>query len=519
MGILCVDAGTTMVKAVLFDDEGRELRVARQATRVQRPAPGFSEQDMYSVWDAVVYTVRSVVHGTREPVRMLAFTGQGDGCWLVGADGRPTGPAILWNDGRAADVIDRWEREGVLDDAFRINGNYGFAGTSGAIMRWLWENDRDRLDASHKALYCDGWLFLKLTGEYAAEESDAASPFLDIRKRAYSPRILDLLDMPWAERLLPTVRGGGERVAGLHALAAAELRLPAGLPVVMAPFDIPATAIGIGAVAPGHACTILGTTLCTSTPLATADTSGRPAGMTLPSGVADGYLRSLAAMAGIETISWGMDLIGLHNPNWISDLAQEAPPGSDGLFFHPYLSPAGERAPFRRSDARGSISGLTFEHTKAHIARAMLEGLSYIVRECLTVAGARATELRLTGGGANSTFWCRLLADVTGVPTLRSADSEIGAKGAFITALVETGEETSAQRAVERCVTVRDVFEPDPARAALYDELYGDFLAIREGVMGEWGRLAASRARNRTAEPVPAPGPEQIVPSWEESHP
>jgi erythritol kinase len=511
MAILCVDAGTTMVKAVMFDDEGRELQVARQATQVRRPSPGFSEQDMYGVWDAVVYTVRSVVHGCREPVRMLAFTGQGDGCWLVGPDGRPTGPAILWNDGRAADIIDRWEAGGVLDDAFRINGNYGFAGTSGAILTWLRANDRERLDASHKALYCGGWLFLRLTGEYAVEESDAASPFLDIRGRTYAPEILDLLGMPWAERLLPGVRGDGDRIGELQAQAAAELRLPAGLPVVMAPFDIPATALGIGAVTPGQTCTILGTTLSTGTPVAAVDTSGTPAGMTLPSGAPGGYQRSLAAMAGVEAIGWGMKLIGLDKPNWISDLAQTTDPGAGGIFFHPYLSPAGERAPFRDTRARGSMSGLSFEHTRSHIARAMLEGMSYVVRECLEFSGTRATELRITGGGANSDFWCRLLADITGVPTMRSADSEIGAKGAFVSALVASGAVPSVRAAVERHVVPRDVFEPDARRSALYDDLYGDFLAIRDGVMNNWDRLAVSRARYQAADPVPLEDPGPVV--------
>ncbi len=497
MAILCVDAGTTMVKAVVFDEQGRELRVARQATHIQRRSPGFSEQDMYSVWDAVVYTVRSVVHGVGEPVRMLAFTGQGDGCWLVGRDGRPTGPAILWNDGRAADIVDRWAAEGVLDTAFRINGNYGFAGTSGAIMKWLWDNDRELLEASDKALYCDGWLFLKLTGEFAVEESDAAAPFLVIRRRVYSPEILDLLDMPWAEGLLPEVRGDGQRVGELAEPAATELRLPVGLPVVMAPFDIPATAIGIGAVSPGQACTILGTTMSTGMAVSTPDTSGTPSGMTLPSGVPGAYLRSLATMSGVETISWGMKLIGLDNPNWLSDLAQTTDPGAGGIFFHPYLSPAGERAPFRDTRARGSITGLSFEHTRSHIARAMLEGLSYVVRECLEASTTRVTELRITGGGANSTFWCQLLADITGMPALRSADSEIGAKGAFVTALVANKDEENVASAVQRHVLMRDTFEPDPRRSAMYDELYADFMAIRGSVMSDWGRLAASRARHR----------------------
>lgn len=495
MAVLCVDAGTSMVKAVIFDEEGRELKVARQAVPTQHRAPGFSEQDMNGVWDAVVYTIRSVVHGVREPVRMLAFTGQGDGCWLVGADGEPTGPAILWNDGRSAGIVDRWEADGVLDRAFRINGNYGFAGVSGAILSWLRAHDRDRLERSHKALYCDGWLFLKFTGEFAAEESDAASPFLDIRSREYSTELLELYDLGWAQRLLPEVRGEGTRVQPLLATAAVELGLPAGLPVVMAPFDIPCTALGIGAVESGQAYTILGTTLSTGMAIAAPDTGGVPSGMTLPSGIPGAYLRSLAAMSGVEMVGWGMELMDLDEPSRLSELAQSVGPGADGVFFHPYLSAAGERAPFRNAKARGSISGLSFEHGRAHLARAMFEGLSFVVRDCLEAAPGHATELRLTGGGANSAFWCQLLADVTGVPTARSVDSEIGAKGALLTALVATGEEPTMASAVEHLVFTRDRFEPDPVRAADYDGLYEDYLGIRVAAMGEWDRLAASRAR------------------------
>ena len=502
MAVLCVDAGTTMVKAVMFDDEGRELKVARQATQVHRRAPGFSEQDMYSVWDAVVFTVRSVVHGVKEPVRMLSFTAQGDGCWLVGADGRPTGPAILWNDGRAGAIVDRWDESGVLEEAFRIGGNFGFAGTSASILAWLRENDRQRLEESDRALFCNGWLFLKLTGEYAVDQSDAASPFLDARTRDYSPELLELYGLTWARSLLPDVRPDTDRVGALQDVAAAELRLPAGLPVVMAPFDIPSTAIGIGAVSPRQACTILGTTLSTGSVTAAPDTGGVPSGMTLPSGVPDTWLRVLAAMSGVETISWGMGLMGLDNPNWLSDLASTTGPGANGIVFHPYLSPAGERAPFLDADARGTISGLSFEHTRSHLARAMLEGLSFVVRDCLEATSSDATELRLTGGGANSTFWCQLLADVTGVPTSRSVDSEIGAKGAFITALVATGAEPDVASAVDRHVFTRDRFEPDPECVGVYEDLFGDFMAMRASTAGEWERLARSRSRHQRDEPV-----------------
>ena len=500
MAVLCVDVGTSMVKAVMFDHEGREIKVARQGTVVHRRGAGQSEQDMYSVWDAVVYTVRSVVHQVKEPVRAVAITGQGDGCWLVGADGRPTGPAILWNDARASGIVDDWDANGILEQAYRINGTLGFPGTSGAIMAWLMQHDPERLRASHKALYCTGWIFNRLTGEFAADESDAASPFLDLRAGEYSAELLEMYGMPWAERLLPDIRRDGSRIAEISPSVAPELRLRPGIPVVLAPFDIPATALGIGTIAPDQACTILGTTLCTDIILDRPETGGTPAGMTLPSAVEGTYVKSLAAMAGVEIVSWGMRLMGLDNPSWLSDLAATAEPGAGGLLFHPYLSPAGERAPFRDSQARGALIGLSFEHSRPQIARALIEGMSYVIRNCLEFGTDDLTDLRLCGGGANSALWCQVLADVTGVPTTRSVDAEIGAKGAFLTALVALGEEPSMADAVGAYVHARDTFEPEPRTSGIYAELYQAFLDTGGPVAQQWPTLAALRAH---ATPAP----------------
>ena len=500
MTVLCVDAGTTMVKSVLFDEDGKELAVSRQPTVVSRPEPGHSEQDMYAVWDAVVHTVRSVVHGAGAGgvPRLVAVTGQGDGCWLVGEDGRPTGPAILWNDARASELVDTWGTEGLLDEAYRINGNLGFAGTQSAILTWLRRHDPDRVERADAALYGDGWLFQRFTGRRAVEESDAASPFLDIRTREYSPQLRELLGLEWAERLLPEVLAEDHRVAELSSGPATELRLPAGTPVVMAPFDIPATTIGIGAIDAGQACTILGTTLASQIVVDAAETEGTPSGMTLPLGLESKYVRSLPAMAGVDVINWARALIGLDDPNWLSDLAGLSRRGANGLVFHPYLAPSGERAPFRDSRARGSIIGLSFEHDRRDIARSMLEGLSFVIRDCLAFAPVEISSLRLCGGGANSSFWCQLIADVTGVPTARSTDTEIGAKGAFLTAC-SIVDGTSVRELVGRCVQPGPTFEPQEEAVADYQYLFEEFMALRETVTQTWGPLAEQR-RSHPAE-------------------
>ena len=215
MATICVDVGTSVIKTVAFDDRGTEIAIARRETEVLRPAPGFSEQDMPSVWEAAASTIGTVVKQMREPVNLISLTAQGDGCWLVDAEGRPTGPAILWNDARGAAIIDRWREAGVLNEAFRRNGSQTFAGLPNAIFTWLKQYDPDRLERSHKSLCCNGWIFYHLTGRMAIDESDASVPFFDVRERRYSSELLKLYGLEWAERLLPEVLSNDRRVGEL----------------------------------------------------------------------------------------------------------------------------------------------------------------------------------------------------------------------------------------------------------------------------------------------------------------
>ena len=502
MATICVDVGTSVIKTVAFDDRGMEIALAREESEVLRPAPGFSEQDMYSVWNAVALTMRTVLHQLPDPVRLISLTAQGDGCWLVDADGHPTGPAILWNDARAAALVDRWRAAGVLKEAFRRNGSQTFSGLPNGIFSWLKQHDPDRLEHSHKSLCCNGWIFYNLTGRMAIDESDASVPFFDVRERRYSPELLQLYGLEWAERLLPDVLPNDQRVGELSATAAAELGLPAGLPVVMSPYDIASTAIGVGAVSDGQACSILGTTLCTEVVMNHINLEGEPSGLTIPFGPPGLYLRSFPTLAGSEVIHWTVRQLGLSKPSDLSQLAATVSPGADGLCFLPYFSPAGERVPFLNTAARGSLFGLSFEHGREHIARAVLEGLSLIIRDCLQASQEAPAALQvcgLCGGGANSDVWCQIIADVTGTPAFRSVDREIGAKGAFIAGLVAVGQEADFPSAAKEYVRIRDVFEPHVEGHARYDELFEQFLAIRESTLPIWKRMAEDRARSGPA--------------------
>ncbi|MEV4148775.1 FGGY family carbohydrate kinase [Amycolatopsis sp. NPDC049691] len=472
---ICVDAGTTVIKTVVFDMDGRELAVTRRDTTVRHPSRERCEQDMLEVWDAVVATVGEAVARVARPVRLLAVTAQGDGAWLVGPDGRPAGPAVLWNDGRATGVVRDWRADGTLERAYRINGSLTNAGLPNAILRSL------NHDEPGTVLTCGGWLFFKLTGVLGIEKSEASAPWLDIHRGTYSTELTDLYGIDPA--VLPPLL-----TEQVQPLTATELGLPAGTPVVLAPYDIVTTAFGAGATAVGRATCILGTTLCTEMLVAAPDTTGEPSGLTLDFGTPGLLMRSFPTLAGTGVVDWLVDLLGLADHDEVTTLAAQAPPGADGLRVWPYLSPAGERAPFLDPAASGFVGGVLFGHGRTHLARAVLEGLAHVIRDCLDAAPGRPVELGLCGGGAASPLWCRLIADITGVPAVSTEDSQVGAKGAQVFALTALGDYPDLAAAASALVRPAARYEPEAATREVYEQAHAEFLETRALAATRWDR-------------------------------
>ena len=493
---VAVDAGTTTIKAVGYDDEGAELIVSRRPTRVARPRPGWAEQDMDQVWAAVADAVREVVAALPTPPDLVAVTAQGDGAWLVDSDGHPTGPAVLWNDGRAAAQLAAWEQEGILEEAFRINGSRVTTGMPNAILAWLSDHDPERLRRTAHLLTCAGWLYLGLTGELAVDESDASAPFLDIRERLWSDRLFELYGQDWARALLPQLRDDDHRVAPLSATAAHRTGLRAGVPVVLAPYDICATAIGSGALAVGSACCILGTTVSTEV-VTDRVVSGDQVGITVALGAPDRYLRAFPTMSGGDVLDWAARLLDVPSVPHLMALAAHGRPGTAGVRFLPYLSPAGERAPFFDPSARGSLSGLSLDAGREDVARAVLEGLTLTIRDCLAAGSSKLAKLALCGGGAASELWTQLIADTTGLPVTRPADAEVGARGAWLTGLVATGREPDLETAAGRHVAAASTHHPDPHEHEVLTRRYAEFLHLRELSVPAW-RLAQQQDRATT---------------------
>ncbi len=485
MAWIAVDAGTSVIKAVVFNDDGREVALARENTVVLRTEPGWAEQSMESVWQAVAATVRSVVGTVQEPVSGIAITAQGDGCWLIDAAGKPTGNAILWNDGRATKIVEQWRSNGFIEKAFSISGSIPYPGLANAILHWLRENQSQRIASAQYALSCNGWIFSQMTGRAIADLSDASNPFSDVIAEAYSPVLLELYNAAHDQLLLPPIARNEDLIGSLKPEAANELGLPSGITVVMAPYDIVSTAYGAGVTLPGQACLILGTTICAETITAHLNLSTNAAGTTIALG--DGlHLRAMPTLTGCETLSWAAQMLGIDDLASLEALAASAEQGTDDLIFLPYLSPAGERAPFLEPRARGSLHGLGLAHTRAQVARSFYEGLTFAIRECLETAATGTTEVHVCGGGARSNLWCQMIADVTGVQVLRPTENELGARGAFLFALKATGSLTSLTEGTQKYPVNRDAFHPSAESRAKCEKHFQLFLQVRDSVRAQW---------------------------------
>ena len=487
MSWLCIDAGTSVIKAVLIDGEGKELAVARQRVPVARPFADHAEQDMAAVWDAVVRAANEITRQSIDEVEGVVTTAQGDGCWLMDGAGNPVGPAILWNDGRAHEVVENWRHAGVIDSAFRHSSSVAYPGLANAILRWLEQHDPDRLQRARWMLSCNGWLYLRLTEEISADLSDASNPFCDVVTRQYSPELLRLYGVEQQARLLPEFPPAHMPVTALCRPAAEALGVRAGIPAVMAPYDIVSTAIGSGCTTAGQGCLILGTTICPEVITTDSGRDGVPAGTTIALNEAGLYLRAMPTLTGCEALDWAAGTLQCEDLDDLSRMAGTSVPGAHGVVCLPYLSPAGERSPFLAPSARASLLGLSLTHTREDVARAVFEGLTFMIRDCFAAASSEAlARVTVCGGGSRSPFWCQLIADVCGCEVLRPYSNEIGARGAFFSALYAIGSRASLADVVQGCGVDGEVYRPALDQAGTYGNLFAKFLKLRETVAATW---------------------------------
>jgi erythritol kinase (D-erythritol 1-phosphate-forming) len=478
--LIGADIGTSLTKAVAFDSEGTPLASAVRRSRLQRLPGGRVEQDLDDVVRTVVEVVRETRAALTEQPAALALTGQGDGLWLRDADGRAVRPAISWMDGRASDRVADWLADGIVQEVYRHTGSGMFPGCQAPLLAHLQEDEPETLRRAATAGYCVDAVAQRLSGRVSVDASDATLPFLDPMTRTYSAEALAACGIGDQAHLLPAPAAPGT-VLALDSHGAELVGLPSGLPLIAGPYDLPACAVGSGVREVGDGLLIVGTTLACEvlTDAARTDASAEPAGMWLCTPDPARWLRSMPAMVGTAALDWVLALTGATTAD-LGELLGDSPPGANGVTALPYLSDAGERAPFVDPQARGRLDGLSLARTRADAVRAMCEAIGYAARHCLETAGLTGV-LAACGGGTRSGPWAQLFADVMGREIRIPEEREVGALGAVRVARLFLGEPAERKPQLFRTVA------PRPECRGVYEDGYAAYRAALDGARVQWG--------------------------------
>jgi xylulokinase len=482
--LMGVDLGTSSTKTVLIDVSGRILALAAREYPVDTPRPGWAEQDP-EVWlAAAAETMAEALAQAQvapEEVAAIGLSGQMHGTVCLGMNGRALRPAIIWADQRSADQVARVYREIGAEKLGAWTGNP--LATGFMLASWLWLRDEmpEVAEATAHLLLPKDYLRYRLTGELGCEPSDGSSTLLfDTARRRWSAPLQEALGIDPA--LLATVHESAEVAGGLRTEIAARTGLRAGTPVVFGGSDQALQALGHGVVEPGIvSCTIgTGGQLFAPAPAPVYDPELR---LHLFCHALPGSWHLMAAVlaAGLS-LRWLRDNV-LEGWSYgaLADAAAKVPPGSEKLFFLPYL--AGERTPHMDPWATGAFVGLTLRHGREHLARAVMEGVVFALRQGLDLmlhqAGVPAERIVASGGATAHPLWLRLQADIFNRPIYRTATIEAAAVGAALVAGVGTGVYIDALDACRQTVVWRDeVIEPVPENAGRFAEAYDTFCRL-----------------------------------------
>jgi len=492
--LLGYDFGTSAVKVALFARDGAIVAAATQGYRLILPERGWAEQDPQDWWAAMAAATRALVGAVPDAAGRIAAIGlsaQMGGVVPVDADGSALHNALIWLDTRSADIareltggMIRVAGYGPLKLArwLRLTGGAPSLSGKDAISKivWLQRHRPDLWPRVHKLLDVKDYLLAHLTGRFVTSFDSAHLTWLfDARpgRKRWSPTLLKQIGLPAAR--LPDIAGACDVAGGLSDGAAAELGLRPGTPVTVGTGDVAAAAISAGNPEEGSLHLYLGTSLWLAARIARSRVDpGTSIGSLSFADGSDYLLIATQENAG-ASIRWAMALLGLAEDDFagFEALARSHAPTADGPFFFPWLT--GERVPVDDPRIRGAFANLGIESGRAAMAFAVYEGVALNLRWAMAsfdkLSGRIGQTLRLLGGGARSTFWAQMFADVLGraVETVETPD-QCGTLGAAMTAGVAAGWYPGLADAAAMTRPAR-VFAPDPARAALYAARFGRY--------------------------------------------
>jgi len=505
--VIGIDAGTSKTKAVAFDLQGNELYTAGITSCTEYLKENWIESNMDNVWNDVFAVVKDVVstlkssHGTPLTV---GITSTGDGTWIIDKDGNPVRPGIYWCDGRAQEEVNALQNAPNSDKSYSICGTSIFTGTQVAQLHWLKKHEPEVLEKARYIFHEKDWILYKFTGLISTDATDESLTNINLKTREYDEDLFDIFQIMDLRAKFPNMLPTSENRAPVLDHIATSLGLEKHTIISAGPMDVSSHALGVGAVKPGHGSSVLGTAglhqvIMDNTYI---DVNKR-VGMTLCHAVPDTYVRLVAAMIATPNLDWGMKVLG-YNPTFFQDYLDieeslmKLPIGCDGLIFHPYIFPGGERGPFVKPSAKGSYTGINQQHTREHLLRAIYEGVALSTLDCYSHMPVDPTIIYLSGGGAKSAFWAQMICDALAKPVAIPNGSEFGAKGAAINALVAAGIYSNYEEAVSQMIRQKEFYEPRAAQSRQFAELYElyqqgytmqmDFWEQRSTLLEKWKR-------------------------------
>lgn len=473
--LIGIDAGTTRVKAVLFDRSGFESKVVYRDNEPISTANAGMEQDMNLLWTKVKECLVELLENVdSEQIIGISVTGQGEGCWLIDEKGEPVSNAYLWNDGRATKEIDWLIEEELYDYVYDVTATELFPGTALAHLLWAKNNRPEDLEKADTIFFCKDWIRYKLTGEVAMEVTDAATSLLDIDTLEYPEEMFEKLGLSEYRRLYADkIYKPEDLTTTLRPELAEELGLKKDTPVGAGAIDVVASAIGVGAINSGDTSVILGTT--TATTMVTEEVKIQKGAGRFEVHGRDGlYVNLQPTMAGTPNIDWVLENISeTKSFDEIDEILSKIPAVPTGVIYHPYITLSGERSPFYNPNARASFFGVNTKTTKYDLVKAVYEGIAFSIKDCLESSTTDEDGIIfLAGGGAESPVWAQIISDVTGRVVKIAEGSEFAAKGAVIMLGVTLGVYDSYEDAIEKTFRSRATYNPNEENTKIYEEFY-----------------------------------------------
>lgn len=470
-----IDLGTSAVKLLLVDAEGHIEKTTSREYSLFFPYPGWSEQNPEDWWTAVQDGLKELTDGiVVTEIAGIGCGGQMHGLVVLDEDDCVIRPAILWNDGRTAEQVNYLNDVVGKDKLSALTANIAFAGFTAPKLLWMHDNEPDKFGRIAKIMLPKDYINYKLTGVHACDYSDASGMLLlDVANKCWSREMLDICGVTEAQ--MPKLYESYEVIGHVTA----EIGLPATVRVVAGAGDNAAAAIGTGTVGDG-ACNIsLGTS---GTIFISSDAFGVDPNNALHAFAhADGHYHLMGCMLSAASCNkWFYEEI-LKTDDYAAEQSSitHETLGTNDVYFLPYLM--GERSPINDTDARGTFVGMTMATSRAQMAQAIMEGVTFAIRDSFEVAKSLGIDIKrskLCGGGAKAPIWREMIANILNIAIDLPQSEEGPGYGGAMLAMVGCGEYADVKACTAALIRTAATIEPDPAIAARYEEKYKKFRTI-----------------------------------------